>query len=131
MSDSLGPVDCSPRGSPVHGILQASILKWVAILFPRGSSRPRDQTRVSCTAGRFFTICITKVQKGLRDLPNISELTGGTVKVESSLLFFTPHALSLSTQKLDTTLSKVIIILWKKVHIMQSLIFICPIALTF
>ena len=29
----------------VHGILQARILDWVAILFPRGSSRPRDRTR--------------------------------------------------------------------------------------
>ena len=30
------PVDCSPMGSSVHGILQARILEWVAILFPRG-----------------------------------------------------------------------------------------------
>ena len=38
------------------GILQARILQWVAILFSRGSSWPSDQTHVSCTAGRFFTI---------------------------------------------------------------------------
>ena len=50
------PVDCSPPGSSVHGILQARILEWVAISFSRQSSRPRDQTQVSCTAGRFFTI---------------------------------------------------------------------------
>ena len=49
------PMDCSPPGSSVHGILQA-ILKWIAILFSRGSSQPRDQTRVSCIAERFFTI---------------------------------------------------------------------------
>ena len=30
--------DCSPPGSSVHGILQASILEWVAISFSRGSS---------------------------------------------------------------------------------------------
>ena len=30
------------------------ILEWVAILFPRGSSQPRDQTWVSCIAGRFL-----------------------------------------------------------------------------
>ena len=36
------PVDCSPTGSTVHGILQARILEWVAISFSRGSSRPRD-----------------------------------------------------------------------------------------
>ena len=32
------PVDCSPPGSSVHGILQARILKWVAIRVSRGSS---------------------------------------------------------------------------------------------
>ena len=38
------PVDCSLPGSSVHGILQAIILKWVAISFSRGSSQLRDQT---------------------------------------------------------------------------------------
>ena len=32
------PIDCSPPGSSVHGILQARILDWVAIPFSRGSS---------------------------------------------------------------------------------------------
>ena len=32
------PMDCSLRGSSVHGILQARILEWVAIPFSRGSS---------------------------------------------------------------------------------------------
>ena len=41
------PIDCSLPGSSVHGILQARILEWVAISFPRGSSRPRDRT---CTS---------------------------------------------------------------------------------
>ena len=36
------PMDCSPEGSSVHGVLQARILEWVAISFSRGSSRPRD-----------------------------------------------------------------------------------------
>ena len=48
-------MDCSPPGSCVHEILQTTILEWVAISFSRGSSLPRDQTGVSCTAGRFFT----------------------------------------------------------------------------
>ena len=43
-------------GSSVHGILQARVMKWVAIAFSRGSSRLRAQTWVSCIAGRFFTI---------------------------------------------------------------------------
>ena len=39
----------------VHGILQARKLEWVALPFSRGSSQPRNWTRTSCTAGRFFT----------------------------------------------------------------------------
>ena len=50
------PMDYSPPGSSVQGILQAKILEWVAIPFSRGSSQLRDQTRISCIAGRFFTI---------------------------------------------------------------------------
>ena len=50
------PVDCSLSGFSVHGILQARILEWVAISFSRGSSRPRDQTWVSCTAGRLYLL---------------------------------------------------------------------------
>ena len=49
------PMDCSLLGSSVHGILQTRILEWVAIPFSRRSFPPRDQTPVSCTAGRFFT----------------------------------------------------------------------------
>ena len=36
------PMECSPPGSSVHGILQARILEWVTILFSRRSSQPRD-----------------------------------------------------------------------------------------
>ena len=50
------PMDCSPPGSSVHVILQARILESVAIPFSRGSSQLRDQTQVSRTVGRFFTI---------------------------------------------------------------------------
>ena len=44
----------------VHGILQVRILEWVAILFSRGSSQPRDRTQVSCIAGGFFTSSATR-----------------------------------------------------------------------
>ena len=54
------PMDYSPPGSFVHGILQARILEWVAILFSRRSPWPRDQTRVSCMSGRFSTIWATR-----------------------------------------------------------------------
>ena len=49
------PVDGSPPGSSIHGLLQAGILEWVAISFSRGSSRFRDCTWVFCIAGRRFT----------------------------------------------------------------------------
>ena len=51
------PMDCSPPGSSVHGILQARILEWVAMSSSRGSSQPRDQTcvsYVSCIGRRFL-----------------------------------------------------------------------------
>ena len=54
MSDSLRP------GSFVHGIFQARVLEWIAISFSRGSSRPRNQTRVSRIAGRRFTVWATR-----------------------------------------------------------------------
>ena len=44
----------------VHGILQTRILEWVAVPFSKGSSQPRDQTQVSCIAGRFFTSWATR-----------------------------------------------------------------------
>ena len=50
------PVDCNLLGFSVHGMLQARILEWVAISFSRGSSRPRDRTRVSHIGGRRFNL---------------------------------------------------------------------------
>ena len=50
------PMDCSPPGSSVYGILQARILEWVAISFSRESFWPRDWTPVSCITGRFITV---------------------------------------------------------------------------
>ena len=53
------PMVCSLPGSSVLGILQA-ILEWVAILFSRVFSQPRDWTWVSWIVGRFFTIWATR-----------------------------------------------------------------------
>ena len=50
------PVGHSPPGSFIHRILQARILEWVAFPFSRVSSQPRNWTRVSCIAGRSFTV---------------------------------------------------------------------------
>ena len=56
MFNSLHPMDCSPPGFSVHGILQARVLKRVAISFSRGSFQARDQTQVSRIAGKFSTV---------------------------------------------------------------------------
>ena len=49
-------INCSLPVFSVHGIFQARIMVWVAISYSRGSSQPKDQTHLSCIAGRFFTI---------------------------------------------------------------------------
>ena len=54
------PTLCDPMyynsllGSSIHGILQARMLEWVAILFFRGSSQPKDWNQVSSIAGRLY-----------------------------------------------------------------------------
>ena len=55
-----------PWTNIVHGILQARILEWVAFPFSRGSAQPRDQTQVSCIAGRFFTNWATRERLYIR-----------------------------------------------------------------
>ena len=63
VTSDYDPVDCSPPGSSVHGILQARILEWVAIFSSRGSSRPRDRIEAisfsSTLADRLFTTSTT------------------------------------------------------------------------
>ena len=87
------PMDCSLPGS-IHGIFQARILEWntiytrveyhlflyqeywrrIPISFSRGSSPPRDQTRVSHIAGRRFTVWATKAPGNSILFLNIPEL---------------------------------------------------------
>ena len=68
------PMDSRPPESSVHGILQARILEWVSIPFSRGSSQPRDQTWVSCIAGRFFMVWATRVAaKSLQSCPSLCD----------------------------------------------------------
>ena len=65
------PMDCTPPGSSVHGILQARILEnssipeGIAIFFSRGSSQPKDWIQVSHMAGRLFTVWATREAKNL------------------------------------------------------------------
>ena len=56
------PMDCSLPGSSIHGVFQARILEQVAISFSRGSSRPRDQTKVSGIVGRLYHLSHQGIQ---------------------------------------------------------------------
>ena len=65
-------MDCSPSGSSVHGIVRGifrvRILECIAMPFSRGSSRPRDWTRISCIAGRVSIVGASR-EAGLTVLP--------------------------------------------------------------
>ena len=81
------PVDCSPPGASVHGILQARVLEWVAISFSRGSSPPRDQTQVSHIAeplGNFPFFVLARVKQGSSLDPrfNMSAKVNWPIKTE-------------------------------------------------
>ena len=83
------PMDCSPPGSSIHGIFQARVLEWVAISFFRGSSRPKDRTRVSHVVDR----CFTTLQR--LQLEGLSQFHLGLISPSSlSLLIWTPSCFS-------------------------------------
>ena len=69
------PMDWSPLGSSIHGILLARILEWIAISFSRGSSWPRDRTQVSRIAGRHFNLWATSQYQWKGH--NVSQLGAG------------------------------------------------------
>ena len=66
------PMDCSPPGSSVHGILQARLLEWVAIPFSRGILRTQGSDLCILTspalAGGFFTTSATWEVQEVRSL---------------------------------------------------------------
>ena len=75
-------MDCNLLGSSVHGILQARILEWASISSSRGSSWPRNQAQISCTAGRFFTHWATREAMPSKLCPNLEGV------VRSSIVMF-------------------------------------------
>ena len=84
-------MDCSLPGSSVHGILQARTLEWVAISFSRGSSWPRDLTRISCVSciGRWILFHCTTWE----------ELRAGLATDSTSKSFYTSHGQTLLPQE--------------------------------
>ena len=82
-----------PPGSSVHGILQARTLEWVAIPFSRGSPPPRDRTRVSCVAGRVFTVWASR---DTHNLPWMLCKLGPVWGAKVGRLFTVVHCLQVS-----------------------------------
>ena len=71
MSSSLGPHGLSPRGSSVHGILQARILEWVAMPSSRNHPDPgieHASLRSPALGGRFFTPAISYVGENCKNV---------------------------------------------------------------
>ena len=63
------PMDCSLPGSSVHWIFQAIVLEWIAISFSKGSSQPRDRSRVSRIVDRRFTVLCFSLVVSLGSTP--------------------------------------------------------------
>ena len=84
------PVDYSPPGSSVHGIFQARILEWVAISFSRRSSRPRDQTQISCVPfmGRWIPSHYTTWETLSPHIRNYRQFTENICYIPKELAFF-------------------------------------------
>ena len=77
-------INYSPPGSSVCGILQATVLDWVAIPFSRSSSQPREGTQISCTCIHKicpFTIVNIKLIAGIQLQQDPVEPSGWTASV--------------------------------------------------
>ena len=90
------PMDCSLSGSSVHGIFQARVLEWIAISFSRGSSWPRNRTRVSCIAGRRFTVWAKVFSKYLLPIYSLLLCLLNSIIWKTFLKFSIFHAMFLS-----------------------------------
>ena len=102
-------MDCSPPGSSVHGILQARIQEWVAISSSRGSSRPRDGTRVSCVSSIGRRVLYRHCRLGSTELPRVAKLNNQNLGAGARTLEYNNQVggslRRLKTQK-DKTLGK-------------------------
>ena len=129
------PVDCSPPGSNVHGIIQARLLEWVAIPFSGGSSWPRDWTQVFCVAGWFFAIwATTDLAPSKKIVPIYIPSNRGYMSFWSSIMPNT-KLFKLQKSKMIISLFLPFVILWGwtsfPVFIGHSYLFLCELPIIF
>ena len=82
------PTDCNPPGS-FGGDSPGKNPGVGCHAFFRGSSQPRDKTQVSCIAGRFFTIWVTREAQEYWSgwpIPSPGELSGPEIELGSPAL---------------------------------------------
>ena len=110
------PMDCSPPGFSVHGILQARILKWVAMLSSRGSSWPRDWTCIS------YVSCIGSVQfSSVQSLSHVRLLATPWITARQASLNITNFRSSLRLTSIESVMTSSHIILCRPSSCPQSL----------
>ena len=66
------PMDCSPRGSTIHGIYQAIVLEWVAIAFCGRRSIQSAKTRPGVDCGSDHEFLIAKFRLKLKKVGEIT-----------------------------------------------------------
>ena len=111
---------CSLPGSSVHGILQARVLKWVAIPFSKGSSPPRDRTWVSCIAGD--TLPCTHLYHPKQELKHFHHPWKFHLSCYAFILSFHPQAITFQFLSVCSLITKSRpTVLWP--HGLQS---VCP-----
>ena len=120
------PVDCNPVGSSVHGILQARILEWVAMLSSRASSQLRDIEPTSLLSlalagGSLPLVPCGKPSQYIKKLNNIYSFI--ILKIFIVCLFYRKHSFRYSGTAVPQTISSVHMQFpcqWKKGNNKQS-----------
>ena len=112
----LCPTLCDPMEYTVHGIFQARILEWVAFLFSRVPSQPRDQTQVSHIADGLFTswatlVCMAAINPNHSSRAKLPNIAAALLMLPTMCSHHT-HADSYTSGMLLNLITKVNIILF-------------------
>ena len=98
------PMNCSPRGSSVHGIRPERSLERTVISFSSGSCHPRDRTWISCIIARFFTVWATREAQLWFGNKQIHKSSKNDSKIKKVLMGFKQHSVQFSCSVLSDSL---------------------------